>query len=182
MKVAIHQPNFFPWWPFFQKMAEADVFVILRHCQFEKNNFQNRFQYKNDWLTMSTFKGLDPIIEKKYVNPEKDWKRIKSKINNKVLEKFDCFISESLWETNYNIIVSVADLLEIKTKIVLDEPTNLHSTERLIDICKNLGASCYISGSGAKKYLDCKAFESANIDLKFQDLRDVDKVHVLDKL
>jgi len=184
MKVAIHQPNFLPWWPFFEKMAKADVFVVLRHCQFEKNNFQNRFQYRGNWLTMSTYSGLDPIFDKKYVSPEKDWKRIKDKLKDKkeILEKFDGLVSGSLWETNYKIINSAAELLGIKTKIILDEPTELKSTERLVDICKKLGATKYISGSGAKKYLDCSAFESASIDVEFQDLKDEDRVHILDKL
>jgi len=184
MKVAIHQPNFLPWWPFFEKMARADVFVVLRHCQFEKNNFQNRFQYRNSWMTMSTYNGLDPIFEKKYVDPGKDWRRIKEKLKDKkkILEKFDEFIGESLWETNYKIIISAAELLGIKTKIVLDKPTELKSTERLIEICKNLGATKYISGSGAKKYLDCSAFESSSIEVEFQELNSKDKIHILDKL
>ena len=40
MRVAIHQPNFFPWYPYFEKILRADIFVILQNCQFEKNNFQ----------------------------------------------------------------------------------------------------------------------------------------------
>ena len=37
MILAIHQPNFFPWWPYFEKIEQADMFVFLTHCQFEKN-------------------------------------------------------------------------------------------------------------------------------------------------
>ena len=70
MIVAIHQPNFIPWLPFFDKMAAADVFVILSECQFEKNGFQNRFQ-RNGWNTMSVASGLAPIREKQYVARKK---------------------------------------------------------------------------------------------------------------
>ena len=59
MKIAIHQPNFMPWYPFFQKVESADIFVILSNCQFEKNNFQNRFNIDDRWYTMSTNKGLE---------------------------------------------------------------------------------------------------------------------------
>ena len=58
MVISIHQPNFFPWYPFFQKMEMSDKFIILSNCQFEKNGFQNRFNLDSNWHTMSTFKGL----------------------------------------------------------------------------------------------------------------------------
>ena len=69
MIVTIHQPNFIPWYPFFQKMEQADLFILLGHCQFEKNGFQNRFQLENTWNTLSVKKGKEPIVEKEYINP-----------------------------------------------------------------------------------------------------------------
>ena len=45
MRVSIHQPNFVPWYPFFQKIKEVDKFIILKECQFEKNGYQNRFNF-----------------------------------------------------------------------------------------------------------------------------------------
>ena len=52
MKVAIHQPEHFPYLGFFQKMKYADVFVILDDAQFSKGNWHNRnkFLNKNDTL------------------------------------------------------------------------------------------------------------------------------------
>ena len=69
MKISIHQPNFVPWYPFFQKIKEADIFIILSNCQFEKNNYQNRFNIIDQWYTMRTKKGLDLIKNKVYVDP-----------------------------------------------------------------------------------------------------------------
>ena len=48
MTITIHQPNFMPWYPFFEKIQQADIFVLLGHCQFEKNGFQNRFSIHLD--------------------------------------------------------------------------------------------------------------------------------------
>ena len=42
MKIAIHQPEHFPYMGFFQKMEAADMFVILDDVQFTKGNFQHR--------------------------------------------------------------------------------------------------------------------------------------------
>src|SRR5437763_1510800 len=45
--VAIHQPNFFPWLGYFDKLRRADVFVVLDHVQYSKTsgNWGNRVQF-----------------------------------------------------------------------------------------------------------------------------------------
>ena len=42
MIVAIHQPCFLPWLGYLERMARADLFVLLDHVQFERANYQNR--------------------------------------------------------------------------------------------------------------------------------------------
>lgn len=182
--VAIHQPNFFPWIPFFEKIRSVDVFVILGHCQFEKNNYQNRFFYRDVWRTMSTNKGLEPIVDKRYIDPQKDWNKIKTNLSDKkeILSWYDSCISESLYETNKQIILKTLSKLGIKTSIEYDYPTDLVSTDRLVQICKNLGATRYLSGQGGKKYMELDKFTLAGIDVDFQVVSDVQKRHVLDIL
>jgi len=133
---------------------------------------------------MSVEKGLDPIIEKKYVNPFEDWERIKRRVpdKSKILEKFDSCISDSLSITNINLISSVSQQLQIDTEILFDEKTELTSNERLISICQKIGADKYLAGSGGKKYMDLKKFNDAGIEVVFQEVEDKDKVHILDIL
>ena len=109
MIVTIHQPNFVPWYPYFQKIQQADVFVLLGHCQFEKNGYQNRFYLKDKWNTLSVKKGLDPILEKYYVDPLKDWNTIKNRLfeYKNILSEMDTFITNNLYETNKNIILYI---------------------------------------------------------------------------
>ena len=170
MKISIHQPNFVPWYPFFQKIQGADIFIILSHCQFEKNNFQNRFSVNNQWYTMRTKKGLDLIENKTYINPHYDWGKIKKgfpKINHITTEFDDC-ITDSLATTNINIIMKACKLLNINTKIVFDYPTTLKGTSRLVELCKKYKATEYISGIGAKSYLQPELFEKENIKVTYQ--------------
>jgi len=44
-------------------------------------------------------------------------------------------------------------------------------TQRLIDICRLVGADTYLSGAGGHKYLEQAEFEKAGIRLVFQDFR-----------
>ena len=183
MKVSIHQPNFFPWYPFINKIESVDVFVILAHCQFEKNGYQNRFSNDGKWNTMSVKRGLEPIVDKIYLNPIGDWNRIKSN-NSKyknILDLFDECISESLVETNVAIIKKICKLLSIDTQIVMDYETDLKSTHRLVDICKTNNASQYLSGLSGKDYLDLQLFKNENINVVFQDISDI-KFHTLELL
>ena len=56
MIVSIHQPQFFPWFGYFDKIQQSDCFVILDTVQFKKNEFQNRNKVKTSqgwqWLTV----------------------------------------------------------------------------------------------------------------------------------
>ena len=184
MKVSIHQPNFMPWLPFFKKIEMVDKFVILQNCQFEKNNFQNRFNIGDKWHTLSTNRGLEPIINKKYVNYVKDWLKIKNNLKEykEVLDVFDDCITENLSETNSKIIKKVCNILDIKTEIVFDYPTDLKSTERLIDICVKHGATEYVAGSSGKKYMDIKLFEDRNINVSFQSTNKEDMIPIVEVL
>lgn len=176
--IAIHQPNFFPFAGFFQKMEQCDIFVIMTHCQFEKNNYQNRFNIGEDWYTMSVNRGLDPIKDKVYVNYEGDWKKIKTKLNREILNSFDDCIGRKLANTNIAIIKIIANYLGIEKKIVYDYDTNLMSTDRLVDLCVKYNATEYLSGISGKKYLELERF--GKIKVKFQE--NIDTRPIIDLL
>ena len=149
MIVTCHQPNFFPWEPFFQKAAEADVLVLLTHVQFTRHQFQNRFQFNNAWQTMKVNQGhlSDQIHEKIYISPESDWEVIKRKVGYRWLTTFDDCIQTNLAKTNSEIIIKIKNMLELSTQIEFDEPKIFASpTEKLLEICKKKSARTYLSG------------------------------------
>lgn len=182
MIVTIHQPNFVPWYPFFQKIEQADVFVVLGHCQYEKNGFQNRFQLDQNWHTLSVYKGLEPIRQKKYVNPKKDWETIKRNLPEykDLLSEMEYCITDNLFDTNFSIIKHLIQKLDIKTRIEEDYETDLKSTDRLVDICKRFGATTYLAGQGGLDYLDDSLFKNENIEVIYQ--KDLNKIHTLQYL
>jgi len=154
MTITIHQPNFVPWYPYFQKIQQADVFVLLGHCQFEKN----------------------------YINPLKDWNSIKSRLfeYKNILSEMDNLITDNLYETNKDIILYLMNKLNITTPLVEDYPTDLNSTERLVDLCKKYNATTYLAGQGGKEYLNKLLFEKEGIEVIYQE--NLNKIHTLEYL
>ena len=184
MIVSIHQPNFIPWYPFFKKIEQADIFVILSHCQYEKGGFQNRFSLDDHWYTMGVGKGTQCISTKKYSNCENDWEIIKRRLPQyeDILSQFDSYIQPSLMDTNINIINKLCSLLNISTKIVYDSETNVRGTDRLMKICKNYNADTYIAGPSGKKYLDEVKFTENNIQVIYQTQNKIEQIPILKAL
>ncbi len=143
MLIAIHQSNFCPWMPFFEKMYRSDLFILLNNCQFEKNGYQNRCKVWDKWWTNPVMNGKEPIISKLYTD------------KNRVVN------------VNYYWIFAIAKTLSIDTeKIKFDFPTEKKGTERIIEICKYYHADKYLTNPEAvNKYLDEKMMKKEGIDI-----------------
>src|SRR4051812_7957475 len=82
MIVAIHQPNFFPWLGFFDKIARADVFVLLDDVQFPKKGgtWINRVQLVNNghvlWATAPVRRDYSGVlnINAIKINDDEPWR------------------------------------------------------------------------------------------------------------
>ena len=46
MILAAHQPHYLPWLGYLDKVAKADLFVVMDDLQYEAQNFQNRQRLK----------------------------------------------------------------------------------------------------------------------------------------
>lgn len=176
MKVAIHQPNFIPWRPFFAKMLAVDCFVVLTRCQFNREHYQHRFKYQDRWYTMGVEKPkhADLILNKRYFNPVKDWQAIKMRLPQfkPWFEQFDAHIGPELWLTNFVIIRMIAEQLGIKTEIIVDPIPSCTGTDRLVEICRALNADTYLAGRSGAAYMDLEKFKQAGIKVEFQEVTD----------
>lgn len=183
MKVAAHQPNFVPWSPFFQKMAAVDIFVILTKCQFNRRVYQHRFKYQDRWYSMGVrnIQHFDAIANKRYVNPHEDWAAIKQRLPKytRWFDQFDDCIQDELAACNTAIIKRIADNLRIKTKIVDEPASTFTSTERLVAICRGLGAKTYLAGRSGANYMDLEKFHTAGITVEYQEVTDTRHVFEL---
>lgn len=173
-----------PWEPFFQKVNQADKFVLLGHVQFEKNNFQNRFQYDGNWQTLRVNKGVCEIKTKEYIDARTDWETIKRKVpkHSSTLSVFDQFVGDNLWATNSSIIREMIGILGIEVQIEEDFKTQLSGTARLVEICSKFGAVKYLSGPSGRNYLDLNLFHDAGIEVDFFEPAPTEFPHILDRL
>jgi hypothetical protein len=76
-----------------------------------------------------------------------------------------------LSELNRELMDAILAYLEIKTIIRDSSEFELPGdrNDRLVEICKSLGASEYISGPAAKVYLDENKFEQSGISVRYMD-------------
>ena len=188
MKIAIHQANYFPYPGFFHKINQADVFVIQDDIKFV-NKVTNRNKIISSsghtWINVPIKKGHQslPIMDVK-INNEIPWKKInfkkvcagynKAKFFHLYKDFFENLYKKewnNIFDLNFETIKQVFVWLNIKTKIVIESELDVsgQTTERLVNVCKKLGADTYISGIGGKKYLDEKLFEKNKIILKYQN-------------
>lgn len=186
-KVGILQPNYIPWKGYFELINMVDEFIVYDEVQYTKNDWRNRNKIKTKngllWLTIPVRrKHLDQkICETKALNSRwrvKHWKSLyqwysKSKFFKEYRSIFEnLYLSSSennLSKINIEFIKAINTILGIKTKI----RTSCHyklgngKTARLINICRQAGATEYITGPSARNYLDVQQFKENNIKLRF---------------
>ena len=69
-----------------------------------------------------------------------------------------------------HLIKAIADLLDIKVNTTRSSDLpycGKEKNEKLVSMCKLLGANTYLSGSGGKNYVNESTFNEANIDVQW---------------
>ncbi len=191
MILAAHQLHYLPWLRYFHKIANCDTFVVLDNIQFNKNGWQNRNKIKTPQgaalLTVpiqNKFQQLISDVQIDTTQPwaKKHWRTIELNYQKspffKEHEPFFRGIYDRPWnflnELNYEMFFYYVKALGIQTKIVRSSDLNLkgEATERLIGICKELGAKAYVTGAYATQvYLDAGLFEREGIELVTQEFK-----------
>lgn len=152
-------------------MALADKFVIITNLQFEKNEgWQQRHKIKSKngdvWLTVPVLGSQNQLIRDVKINNLLNWQKKHKKtlqiVYAKTTEKdfLDKLLSiydkdyDRLVDLNSSLISQVRDFLEIETPVIIDEEVSGAKHELLINVTKKHGGDVYLSGIGAKDYLD----------------------------
>ena len=173
MIVSIHQPEHFPYLGYFQKMADADAFVLLDNVNYRKNYFQNRNRFMNkngveELFTIPVPKDSVKMNIKDVVVSDTNWR---DKVLKQILYNFGVdlsyiYESSKLIDINTASIVYCMHRLGILTSLVRASDLNVtgSKSELLANICREMGATKYISGPSGKDYLEMDYFEGIEVE------------------
>lgn len=189
--VAIMQPTYLPWLGYFALMDTVDVFVLLDDVQFSKQSWQQRNRIKTangpTWLTVSVLrKGRshqrisEVLIDNTKNSLETHIRTIRQ--NYKKAPYFEEVFPDlkrlldrdwqQLCELNIAVIEWIKAGLGIRTQCVRahELKANGVKAERLVNLCRALGATHYISPLGSSAYLEeTDVFRNAGICLTYHE-------------
>jgi hypothetical protein len=196
MKVcSIHQPNFFPWLGYFDKIRKADIFILLDQVDYPKSgnsmgSWCNRAKINlgdnAGWISCPVLResGIQ-LIDTVKIDEKRHWRddiRNKLKMNYRESRNFQTvkvlmdrlldFDSDTLADFNINAIKVITKYLGYETQFVRQSELpklNETSSERLVALTQAVGADAYLCGGGSSGYLDDAAFDKAGLQLIYQN-------------
>lgn len=189
--VFISQSNYIPWRGYFDAINSVDEFIILDDVQYTKRDWRNRNKIKTSigdhWLSIPIEvknKFHQKIKDARISDPDwavKHWKTLQTNYAAAPFFKQYAAVFENLYlnkkytllsEVNYAFLKLVCTLLEIKTNIRHSSEFDLHEkdpSDRLLTLCKAVGATDYYSGPAAKAYLDETIFAQNAVRVHYFD-------------
>jgi len=195
MICAIMQPTYIPWIGYFDMIDKVDIFVVYDDVQLSKRSWQVRNRIKGSsgeiWLTIpikKTKKREDLLIKDASPNEDENWrqKHLKTiefnyKKSPHFQEVFNFLIK--FYNNNYNLstfnsllITNISKKIGIQTKFIFASGLNNilgQKDHRLVNICKEINATEYLSPQGSAEYINEKnkggEFVNNNIELFYHD-------------
>ena len=192
--VVIHQPDFLSYLGFFHRLLHADLYIVLDDVQFVKGTSQswmNRDKIKTSngeqWITVNVKKApsgtnINEILLSDTVN----WRNQNLEIMKQNYKKSDYFKEvfsyieelynkkfDKLSDFNLASIEMLNKLFDIKIEIVFSSTlkTTKVKSERLVELLKQVNATHYLSGIGARDYHIDEPFQRASIEVIWQDFK-----------
>jgi hypothetical protein len=188
MIVSAARPYFCPYPGYFARILSSDVFVVLDDVQFPQGStWITRNRFKNDqgelWMSIPVMKkglGLQKIGDVK-VSQEERWRRkhlaslqqayLHAPYRDEHMGIFERLLSgeqEGILNIDLEFIVYALAELGSTTRVV--KMSGLHvqgaGTGLIVEICRSLGASCYLSPDSSRKWLDEALFDRAGIEVR----------------
>lgn len=193
MIAAIHQPNFFPWLGYFNKIARSDVFILLDDVQYQKtgSSWSNRVKLQVSgearWVTAPVRRpnhGTARIDELAWFDGPWREKLLRTLAASYAAAPFYSetmqVIQPLVLQTegrvapyNLRVIRGICEALHLRHELVLASSFGVDSAsnERLIALCRHVGCSTYLAGGGATDYQQDGLFADAGIEVRYQEFR-----------
>lgn len=195
-RIAIMQPYFLPYIGYWQLMGCVDTFVVYDDIQFTKKGWIHRNRYLNNgsdqMFTLPIKKDSDylDVVERSLSD---SWGAEKNKLKRKVEGAYkksprygegmlifeECleYKSSNLFDFVFNSIKVIRERLDIGAELMISseigDSKHLRGQERVLEICRTLGAAEYINPIGGYELYNRKAFNMQGVGLKFHKIGDV---------
>ena len=186
--VALHQPVYLPFPGFFQKMARADEFMFLDFVQLHRQSWQVRNRVKTAagvaWLSVPVFvKGrFGQLIRDTRVVAgnwgRKHWETLRQSYGAApYFRDYSDFFADTyarpwewLVELNLHITEGMRGFFGVRTPII-QPPEGARfegaKTDLVIDICRKIGATTYLSSDGEAAYIEPEKFAAAGLEHRY---------------
>lgn len=191
MVVSIHQPAYLPWLGYFHRIAISDLHVVLDHVQFEKNSFTNRNKIPTGrgwaWVTVPVrTKGRfgDLAIRTLEIETTTNWRRkhweaIRHTYTGAPFFAEHARFFEDAYRREWRYLADLCahvtryllEQFDIRTKTLRSSELNAGGAkdDLVLNICRQLGATRYLSGPLGRRYLDEDKFRAAGIVVGYHD-------------
>ena len=185
--ISIRQPGYLPYLGFFKKIQSSGIFVYLDDVNYERGDWDNRNKIKTSdgsmWLTVPVYNKAEQKLNEVEISYETNW-------NEKHIRAIELNYSKSPYFSNYwepikkiiqNRWTKLLDLnlelieffnkeFELETKTIRSSDLKIDSvsSQRLLDICKALNGTQYLSGEMGRDYLDDGIFLKEGISVIYE--------------
>jgi hypothetical protein len=192
MKVAIMQPYFLPYIGYFQLIGAVDAFVVYDNVKYTKKGWINRNRFLLDGhgevFTLPLKKGSDALdIRERHLAADFDRPKLLNRLAGayrrapcadttlpvlrRILEHDD----DNLFDFIHASLREVCGWLGIVTPLIVSSTLQidhgLTAQDRVLAICRHLGADTYINAIGGRQLYSQEAFAALGIDLHFLQSR-----------
>ncbi len=179
--VAIHQPEYFPLLGYLAKARRADVFVLLDDVQFDRSSLQHRARVAGagglTWMTIPFVhrfpQRLDEVEVADARFPIKHWKTLAACYGRAPgwghaaprVEALLAAAPRRLLDATVPSVTLLFEAFGVRTKVVRSSALRARGdkAELVLSICRELGATRYLSGRTGAGYLDAEVFRAAGI-------------------
>jgi hypothetical protein len=188
--VVILQSNYIPWRGYFDLIAQADTFILYDDVQYTRRDWRNRNRIKTaqgiQWLTIPVeVKGkYNQTIRETRIHDGRwaaaHWKRLQHAYARapffRTLRPWleDLYLgcnSRQLSEVNAHFLKGICQYLQIGTQLLSSHEFELvpGKSERLCQLCRQVGGTEYLSGPAARDYLDPQVFAQAGVAVQWMN-------------
>lgn len=180
------QPYLFPYLGYVQLIQAADIFVIYDDAQFMKGGWVNRNRilsangpqaFTLQLIGASANKQINQIAvganrNKLLRTIEQTYAKAPYITETKTyIERCFAFDDNNLGAFLSNSLIELAKLLDLPTQFKfsseLTYDRNASAQNKVLTMCKSLGATRYINAEGGRELYHSEPFKAAGIDLRF---------------